>query len=186
MYMIRFASALVTLFVFMGFQQMKYIKTKVSDSITLSLPEGFRLLEKSEIDRKFVAAKAPLAAYTDNMSGTVDIGVNVAFSQWNPGDLEIMRSFYKSNIMGLYDEVRFITEDVVEVDGVKYAVFEFVSVVKDEEGTSYDQNVTSKYTRIHYGIVNRKTLLLNFTCPASQQNAWAPVAKYVLESVKIK
>ncbi len=184
--MIRFATAFLTIFIFMGFQQMKYVKTKVNDSITLSLPEGFRLLEKAEIDRKYVAAKAPLAAFTDAMSGTVDIGVNVAFSQWNPEDLEIMKSFYKSNIMGLYDEVRFITEEVVQIDDEKYAVFEFVSVVRDEEGTSFDQATTSKYTRIHYGIINRKTLLLNFTCPVSQQNMWAPVARHVLESVKIK
>ncbi len=181
-----FALTIVTIFIFMGFQQMKYIKTKVNDSITLSIPEGFHILEKSEIDRKYVAAKAPLAAFTDNTSGMVDIGVNVAFSQWDPEDLEIMKSFYKSNIMGLYDEVSFITEEVIEVDGEKYAVFEFVSVVKDEEGTSFDQTATSKYTRIHYGIINRKTLLLNFTCPASQQTVWAPVAKHVLESVKIK
>jgi len=170
----------------MGFQQMKYLKTKVNDNITLSLPEGFRLLEKSEIDRKYVAAKAPLAAFTDAMSGKVDIGVNVAFSQWNPEDLDIMKSFYKSNIMGLYDEVRFISEEIIEIDDEKYAVFEFISTVKDEEGTSFNQSATSMYTRIHYGIINRKTLLLNFSCPASQQNTWAPVAKYVLQSVKIK
>lgn len=180
------AIVLVTIFTFTGFQQLKFIKTKINDDITLSIPEGFHLLEKADIDRKYVAAKAPLAAFTDDMSGTVDIGVNVAFSQWNPEDLEIMRSFYKSNIMGLYDEVRFITEEVIEVDGEKYAVFEFVSVVKDEEGTSLDAGATSKYTRIHYGIVNRKTLLLNFSCPASVQSTWAPVAKNVLESVKIK
>lgn len=180
-----FSLAILIALVFMGFQEMKYIKTKVNDNISILLPEGFRLLDKSEIDRKYVAAKAPMAAYTDNMSGSIDIGVNVAFSQWNPEDLEIMRSFYKSTIMGLYDEVQFITEEVFEIDGRSFATFEFVSVVKDDAGTSMSEGATSKYTRIHYGIINHKTLLLNFTCPAIQKNKWAPVAKQVLESVKI-
>jgi hypothetical protein len=68
---------------------------------------------------------------------------------------------------------------------MRFAVFEFISVVRDEEGTTLQQAVTSRYTRIHYGIINHKTLLLNFSCPTSQQTKWAPIAQRVLESAKI-
>ena len=96
-----------------------------------------------------------------------------------------MNSFYKSNIMQLYDEVHFIIEEVKEINGKQYAVFEFVSSVSDEEGTTVAQSAISKYVRIQYTIVNSKTLLLNFSCPARQKDKWAPIAKQILESVKI-
>ncbi len=179
------ASVLLLLLAVCGFQQMKYVKTKVNPSITIMLPNGFHLMETTELYRKFVAAKPPLAAYTDNATATIDIGVNVAHSQWNADDLDIMKSFYKSTLMGLYDEVQFITEGIEEIDGKNFAVFEFISVVKDDEKTYDNPAATSKYTRIHYGIINHKTLLLNFTCPANQRNHWAPVARHVLESAKI-
>lgn len=174
-------SFFLTLFLFSSFQHIKYVKTKVNDDINMSLPKDFTLMSQADLNSKYVSAKAPVAVYTD-FSRTVDLGVNIAHSRWNKEDLEIMKSFYKSNIMGLYDDVQFITEEIIEIHGKEFAVFEFVSSVSDEEGT---QSAISKYVRIQYTIVKSKTVLFNFTCPARQKEKWAPIAKKILESVKI-
>ena len=174
-------SFLLVLFIFSSFQPVKYVKTKVNDDITMSLPEDFTLMSQTDLNAKYVSSKAPVAVYTD-FTRNVDLGVNIAYSRWNKEDLEIMRSFYKSNIMGLYDDVQFITEEIQEINGKEFAVFEFVSSVSDEEGT---QSAISKYVRIQYTIVKSKTVLFNFTCPARQKEKWAPIAKQILESVKI-
>ena len=165
-------------------QPVKYVKTKVSDAITMSLPQDFILMSQTDLNAKYVSSKAPIAAYTD-FSRTVDLGVNIAYSRWNQEDLEIMKSFYKSTIMGLYDEVQFITEEITEVNGNDFAVFEFLSSVSDTEGTTISQGTISKYVRIQYTIVQSKTVLFNFSCPAIQKDRWAPIAKEILESVKI-
>ena len=181
----KYFFSLIALFLILSsFQQVKYVKTKVNDDITLSLPHEFSLMTQEELSRNYLSAKEPLAAYTD-FSRTVNLGINIAYSRWNPEDLEIMNSFYKSNIMQLYDEVHFIREEITEINGKKFAVFEFVSSVSDEEGTSVSQRTISKYVRIQYTIVNSKTLLLNFSCPARQQDKWAPIAEEILGSVKI-
>ena len=96
-----------------------------------------------------------------------------------------MKSFYKSTIMGLYDEVQFINEDIREINGRNFAVFEFLSTVVDEEGTTINPGAISKFVRIQYTIVESKTVLFNFSCPARQKDRWAPIAKEILESVKI-
>lgn len=163
---------------------MKLVKTKVNESITMSLPEEFTIMEQEELNRKYVSSKPPVAAYTD-FSKTVDLGVNIAYSRWNAEDLEIMMSFYKSNIMGLYDEVQFITEEIQDIKGRQYVVFEFMSKVNDSEGTTIDQSSISKYVRIQYTIVNSKTVLFNFSCPGRMKEKWAQVAKESLESIKI-
>lgn len=175
---------LISVFLLSSFQPVKYAKTKVNDDITMSLPEGFILMSQEDLNSKYVSAKAPIAVYTD-FSRAVDLGVNIAYSRWNNEDLEIMKSFYKSNIMGLYDEVQFITEEIKEINGKDFAIFEFVSSVSDEEGTTINQSAISKYVRIQYTIVKSKTVLFNFTCPARQKEKWAPIAKEILESVKI-
>ena len=166
-----------------SFQQVKLVKTKVNEAITISLPEEFLPMSLADIEARYETAKLPVAVYTD-YSRTADLGINVAYSQWNAEDLDIMRSFYKSTILGLYDEVQFSKKDIEEINGWNYAVFEFVSSVKDDDNTM-NQSAVNKYTRIQYTIVKGKTVLFNFTCPASQKEKWAPVSRQILESVKI-
>ena len=174
----------LSIILFSSFQQAKYVKTKVNESITLLLPEDFTLMSQADLRTKFASDKAPVAAYTD-FSRSVDLGVNVAFSRWNAEDLEIMKSFYKSNIMGLYNDVQFLKEEIENINGKDFAVFEFVSSVYDEEGAGINQRSINKYVRIQYAIVKSKTVLFNFSCPANQKDKWAPVAKEILDSVKI-
>lgn len=171
-------------FMLASFQAIKYVKTKVNDDITIMLPQDFTMMSPADLSRNYISSKQPLAAYTD-LSRVVSLGINLAYSQWNEEDLEIMTSFYKSNIMQLYDEVQFITEEIKEINGKKYAVFEFIASVTDEEGTTVTQSAISKFVRIQYTIANRKTFLLNFSCPARQRDKWSPIAKEILESVKI-
>ncbi len=165
-------------------QQSKFVKTKVSNGISLLLPGDFIPVSEEDLMRKYLSAKPPVAVYTD-YSRTIDFGVNVAYSKWNEEDLEIMQSFYKSNIMGLYSEVQFINESVEMINGKNFAVFEYVCDVYDEEETSINRGTISKYVSIQYAIVKGKTVLFNFSCPASQKEKWIPIAKEILGSVKI-
>ena len=176
---------LIPIFSFLSFQQTKYVKTKVSDDISLLLPADFMPLSDAERIQKYVSSKPPIAVYTD-YSRNVDLGINVAYSRWKAEDMKIMMSFYKSNITSFYDDVQFITEDLVDINGKEFAVFEFVASVSDEEGTVQGSPTISKYIRIQYTIVNGQTVLFNFACPARIQSNWAPVAKHILESVKIR
>ncbi len=169
---------------FFTFQSVKFVKTKVNDKITLLLPQDFIPMSPDDLSNKYVSSKTPLATFTD-FNRSVDLGINVAYSRWNEEDLDIMQSFYKSNIMGLYDEVNFIKEEIEDINGRNFAVFEFVSSVNDEEGTTITQSSISKFVRIQYAIVNGKTVLFNFSCPARQKEKWSPIARQVLESVKI-
>ena len=168
-----------------AFQTVRLVKTKIGKSITVSLPEDFELMSQSEIRSRFVSAREPLAIYSDE-TRNVDFTVNIAYSKWNPEDLELMQSFYKSNIMGLYDAVRFIQEDIREINGRRFAVFEFVSSVKGQSDSPGFSNGIGRYTYIQYTIINGKTVLFNLSCPAHLKDIWGPVAKEIMGSVRIK
>jgi hypothetical protein len=182
--MIRTFSIAILVCLLSSFQEIKLVKTKVNESITLLLPEGFTPMDQVELNRKYVSTKPPVAAYSD-YSKEMDLGVNIAYSRWNQEDLEIMKSFYKSNIMGLYSEVQFITESVQEINGRDFVVFEFVGSVVDSEGTSFNEGAINKFIRIQYTIVQGKTVLFNFSCPERVKEKWMPVANQIMESVKI-
>lgn len=165
-------------------QQSKFVKIKVNKDISLLLPDDFMPMSEEDLRRKYLSAKPPVAVYTD-YSRSVDFGVNVAYSKWNEEDLEIMKSFYKSNIMGLYNEVQFINDFIENINGKDFAVFEYVGTVYDEDESSINRGVIRKYVRIQYAIVKGKTVLFNFSCPATQKDKWSPIAKEILGSVKI-
>jgi hypothetical protein len=178
-------TVIVFVFSFLGiYQSTPLVKVKVDDNITVGLPADFERLQQSEINLKYVSSKQPLAVYSDR-SRVADFSVNVAFSRWKPEDLEMMRGFYKSSIMGLYDEVRFIKESFEEVNDRKYVVFEFVSTVKAEEGILNTEPI-SKYTYIQYTIVNYKTVLFHFNCPYMMKDQWSDIAGNIMQTVKIR
>ncbi len=160
-------------------------KEKISDDISIEMPKSFTPLSSQEVNQKYISYRKPLALYGDE-ARVVDFGVNVSFTNWGNEDLSLMKQFFKSSILNLYDTVQMINESMEEINGVKYAVFEFVSSVRGEENSFVNNDAINKYTYLQYALVNGKTLLFNLSCPARARNKWAPVAREMMHSIKIK
>jgi len=182
-------SVLLTVLIFTGTnllaQPVELKKTKISDDISIELPTRFSPLTNQEINQKFISYRKPLAVYGDE-ARVVDFGVNVSFTSWGNEDLSLMKQFFKSSILNLYDTVVMLNEGMEEINGVQYAVFEFVSSVRGEENSFVHDDTISKYTYLQYALVNGKTLLFNISCPARARGKWAPVAHEMMHSIKIK
>lgn len=166
-------------------QPINLKKTKLTDDISIELPQSFTPLAEQEISEKFISYRKPLAIYGDQ-ARVIDFGVNVSMTSWSNEDLELMKRFFKSSIMNLYDSVIMITEDIREINGEQFAVFEFVSSVSGDENSIVNVRNISKYTYLQYALINGKTLLFNFSSPARLRNKWAPVAEKMMQSIKIK
>lgn len=160
-------------------------KVQVNKSIRLALPPDFMPMSEEEIRAKYISYRTPLALYS-NPNRTVDLGINLSVTHWEPNDLEIMQQFYENSIRSLYTEVDFLKKDIETVDGIRFAVFEFISTVVDEESIVNRAPSLSKYTLIYYGIVNNKTILFNFTCPANEKETWQDTAHAIMDSIQIK
>ncbi len=163
---------------------VNYVKTEVGEGITLKVPESFAPLPDNLMEQKYLSARKPIALYT-NENQQVDVGVSTSNARWQANDLPMLQSFYRSNIMALYDEVAFNKEALEKVNGKDFAVFEFVSLVRPEEDALTAQRPIRKYTYIQYTIHNGKSYVFTFNCPAEQQSQWQEVAKTIMESVKI-
>jgi len=166
-------------------QEIDLKKVKINNDVKVSLPEDFVQMTEEDIRQKYVSYRDPIALYT-SPNRTVDFGVNLSVTHWKPGDLKMMQEFYENSIRTLYTEVNFIKKDIETINDIPYAVFEFESTVEGESNAINQTKPISKYTLIHYAIVNNKTILFNFSTPLKDKEKWQPIAHEIMQSIKIK
>lgn len=175
---------------------IKLKKVKVTEDITLALPQGFELMSDNMYARKYGAYRQPIAMYTD-AQGNVDFGINEtvnrsllggATTNWSEEDFEMIKGLYKASIAGMHSDVKFIQDKVQTINKRKYIVLEFVGSIKDEEKTfSLNGNQSRKqYSYIQYAIDEGKILVFNFTCPQLLMGEWQGVARDIMQTINIK
>lgn len=160
------------------------VPVKIGNAISLQLPSSLGLQTAAEVNRRYVAARPPLALYSD-ASDQVDFSVNKAITRWGEDDYEIMKSFYKSTIMGLYSEVQFLSEEIRQIDGRKFVAFEFIGRVIPEEGTTQSESAEVRYSQILYTIAGDEAVLFNFSCAGRLQDEWSSRASAIMKSIRI-
>jgi hypothetical protein len=163
-----------------------FVRTEIYEGVSVDLPKSFQPMTEAQLQENYLAARRPLAAYTDPNQPVV-FGLNVSNTRWQPGDLPMLKDFYQASLLELYDEVKFLAETVQEVNGQPFAVFEFVSVVRaDEDETSFiNQKPIRRYTYVQYTVHQQKTWVFDFSVPAQDQSTWQPVARHLMESVRM-
>ncbi|MEQ9423441.1 MAG: hypothetical protein RJQ09_03405 [Cyclobacteriaceae bacterium] len=166
-------------------QGMNLVRVKPIDEISLKVPESFFSVPEEEMRYRNINFRRPIALYTD-ANGDFDLTINQNPSRWRETDIEILKDFYKSNILSLYDDVVFTKEEVAEIRGRKYAVFEFISTTAGDESSFRNKGSVRKYTYIQYTVYNGTTLIFNFTSSARAKNQWSSVVPEIMESVALK
>jgi len=159
--------------------QTKLVKTKITQDITVSIPENFSVMTPEDVNQRYKSYRKPIALFTDPR--------NFSFSKWAVGDLEILAKFYKSSLLNLYTEVEFINEGMRSINGKEYVHFEFISTISSTEDNSMViRNPIRKYTQLLYTVDKGRTIIFNFSCPAEQQLTWQLDASRIMASVNIK
>jgi hypothetical protein len=164
--------------------QEKLVKEEVADGVTLRIPSTFINMSSNERIQKFVSSREPLAVYTSE-DRFADFAVNQNTMQWTQKDTELIYGFYKASINSLFDEVRFIQDTIREINGKEFIVFEFESVLKDDNVFKSSKGERN-YTYIQYTSFNDQVLLFNFGCKSRFKNQWEGTVKEIMESVTIK
>lgn len=165
--------------------QITLERIKVTKDISMKIPTSFALMEQADINNKYISARMPIAMYT-SIDRQVDLGINENSSTWTANDLEILKDFYKANILNLFTEVQFIQQNIKDVGERSFVVYEFVSKITDDENAIGETQTISKYTYIMYTLRNNKVLIFNFTCPSKLKSQWESAAAEMMESVRIK
>jgi hypothetical protein len=163
----------------------KLVKTKISEGITVSIPDTFTPMLPDDIVQRLPSVRAPLAAYT-NPDRDIDFSVNISATQWPDANLELAGKFFRSGLQNLYDQVDFINEGVVEIHGKQYIFFEIESRTNGLRANESQRAPVIKYTYIQYLVEKNRTLVFSFNCPARVKEDWQSTASQVMKSVRVK
>jgi hypothetical protein len=167
-----------------AFATPKLKKFNITKEITVSLPKDFTPLPDDGIAREYPATTRPLAVYT-SPNGQIDFSVTKKKTPFKAQDLPMLREFYKANLLEKFTKVDFIRQEVTQVKGKDFIVFEFVSVLADERKASNLAPV-QKYSIIQYTIQNNELLIFTLHVPFAMKNEWQDAARQVMNSVAIK
>jgi hypothetical protein len=168
-----------------AFSPSKLIKTKVTEGITISLPQELKPMTEEDVIQRYPSVRAPLAAYTD-LNRTLDFSVNISATQWPDADLEIAAKFFKSGITNLFDRIDFIEQGIHTIHKKKYIFFEFESRVNGNKMALGEQSPVFRYTYIQYLIEPDRTLVISFNCPKAIREDWQETVRTMMKSVKVK
>ena len=166
-----------------SFAGPKLKPVKITPTLTVSLPKDFTIMPDDAIANKYPAPRKPLGAYT-SPDGHIDFVANERASTFKGDDLKMLREFYKASILSKYSEVKFIREEVKNINKQEYIVFEFTSAVRDEEKRTKLAPIR-KYTIVQYTIVNDKLLVFTFNAPIDLKEAWQTTANKIMQSIKL-
>lgn len=167
-----------------AFAQTKLKKTQLSKEVSAMLPADFQPMPDDAIARKYPATTKPLAAFT-SPNGAVDFIATQKPSQFKEADLEMLRQFYKANLLETFSNVDFIRQEVTQVKGKDYIVFEFVSRLADERGTTNLKPV-QQYSIVQYTIQNGQLYIFTVHVPFLLKNDWQETARQMMSSIHIK
>ena len=166
------------------FGQTKLKKTQISKEISVMLPRDFTPMPDDGIARRYPATTKPLAVYT-SPNGQIDFSVTQKHTQFRSRDLNMLQEFYKANLLEKFTDVDFIREEIVDIKGEQFIVFEFVSKVADERGTTNLAPV-QKYSLIQYTIKGNQLMIFTMHAPFMLKNDWQPTMREVMSSIRIK
>ncbi len=176
------------LLTFTGFTALSQSYTNVKigpdENISLKIPSEFYNMSDQDRMKQVYSTKVPLAMYA-NETQEVLFGINYNIMQWTESDTELVYGFYKASINNLFDEVTFIQDEIKEINGRTFIVFEIIGSIKGDNAFA-SNSAERNYSYIQYTSWNDQVLLFNFSCKARLKNEWEGVAEEVMESVKIK
>ena len=162
----------------------KLVKVKVSDAITVSIPQGWNAMDDLDFTQRYPSVRAPLAAYT-NLDRTIDYSVNISATRWPDNDLAMAQKFFKASVLSMFDRVEMIQEGVYEVNKKKFIFFEFDSRVNGTRQEGF-QDPVLRYTYIQYLVEPGQTLVFSFNCSRREKQDWQETARLMMKSVKVK
>lgn len=176
-----FGVLLITIFGFQPKENLTYVSTKIGDLVTVKIPETFVKLTDDQMADKIIASRKPLGMFSSG-NGKADFSVSVgnsARNPWRDEDLQLMADFQKANIRALFTSTEFIQEKQIKINGHTFALFEFLSEVKEK-----GKPPVRKYNYMLYTIRKKNVLVFSFICTETERPLYEGVAEVVMKSIR--
>jgi hypothetical protein len=154
-------------------------RKEIGGKVSVLVPSTFVLLSDNEVAARYPSSRKPLAVYS-NVNGTADFGINKGRTVWEDKDLELVKDFYKANMMAFYNKVVMIKEGIVSSGNLKFAELVFIGSIE-----SLGKGKARRYVHVRYAVVKNRLYIAQFNCPASEQGLYSEMVEKMMKSIRI-
>lgn len=128
----------------------KLVKKKIDDQVSMRIPADFTPIPQEALVTYYGMYRFPLAAYS-GASGQENLFVNKTTYRWGAdADLNILKSFYKSSVLGSFYKVEFLSDTIITINKREYIALEYIAEMGKTVGnleTDTTRNTENRYNQ---------------------------------------
>jgi len=147
----------------------------LNERIELKIPKNFKIMSEELISIKYPSQRRPTLVYS-NESGGVNVALNLTQNKASQQEIEAYQNNFVQTFKNLYPSAEWKDNGVKTINGKKVGYLELVTPAID----------TEIYNLIFFTDLDGKLLLCTFNCTRKDINKWTPVAKEIMNSLKLK
>lgn len=172
----------ISIFFLATTQESELKKQKLTEYLTMSVSTDLRPMSQQELSAKFLGAKIPDAALTDEQSA-IEFTVTGSPTFWQEEDVALLKDFYDASIPSLFKDIKFEKKEMVMINDKQFIAYQFDGTPAVETG---DRIPEKRFTYLLYTIHRNGLVTISFSCPPYLKSKWKPVAEKMFETIKFR
>jgi len=150
-------------------------KSLLNDKVELKIPKDFDIMSEELMKLKYPSERRPTLVYS-NESGGINVALNLTQNQASQQLIPAYQDNFVQTFKNLYPSAEWKDSGVKMINGKKVGFIELVTPAMD----------TEIYNLMFFTDLDGKLLLCTFNCTKESIDEWTPIAKEIMNSMKIK
>jgi len=151
------------------------VKSLMDGKIELKIPKDFKIMSKEMLELKYPRGNPPTLVYT-NESGGINVAMNHTKSKATQDNLGEFKEYLVKTFKSGFPSAEWKDTGFEVINGKKVGYIEVITPAID----------TKIYNLLFFTDVDGRLMLCTFNCTEKSIGEWAPVAKEIMGSLKVK
>lgn len=158
-----------------GEQRLSIINQELLDGkLSLRMPKAFSIMHPELVELKYPSVHRPNIIYTDETS-TINVTFNMTEHDLSESQLEEFQIALMKMLGNSQPTADFLENEILEINGKQFGYIEVIT-------PAFDGHI---YNLMFHTSINGKALMGTFNCMEEDMEIWRPVAKKMLDTIKI-
>lgn len=147
----------------------------IEDKVSIMIPNAFKEMNPEMAALKYPSDHRPNPIFS-NDRGSITLGFNYTWSQVDAEEIGTFKDILLQNLQRMQSSITVLEDGVKDVNGQQVGYFEFISPALDSD----------LYNLMFFIELDGRALLCALNCLESDSEQWQPIAKGIMESIRIE
>ncbi len=150
-------------------------KSLLNNKVELKIPKDFVIMPEELMKLKYPSERRPTLVYS-NETGGINVALNLTQNKASSKLIPSYKDNFVQTFKNLYPSAEWKDSGVMTINGKEVGYLELVTPAID----------TEIYNLVFFTDLDGKLLLCTFNCTKKSINEWTPIAKEIMNSLKVK